>query len=487
MKGLFRAIVPLLALVALTGAALQSLCDDPSCNCQTTTTDLIDVKCQCIHNQVLRIGSLRNSHNSAYLPEKAVSVHLKGCHHVELFARTFNHVAQSLRNLSVVDSTTAVMHKRLFESRHQQNSGSNGHSLQMSSISFSQIRDLRVHGHGFEGVSIDDTFELDQVVIERVPSLAFNFDSVNEFSIRNSRFERVSALGFKFGGYASQGRCREFNVYQESSFFSLAPQAFSLKCDKLMLGYNTFNKLQDGSLAITYGFADIQHNTFESFIGKPFKDFKPILKGEGDNFQSGLVFRENRLAGDPTLPFNSLAMPGYADLSQGTEDHMVMIESNHFRCKCDSVGWVIAAMEHGYQKDKLLTESDRGSWYFLKALYKTADKCVECSLTECQLSPGGEKFLAFAKSALFSATGEASSLVCAESGKPVGNGHGAGAQAIDLFANSNNDGGGKATTTVGDQVSDVPVAEEATGNAANSIALFLSPAFMFLLALFCLF
>ena len=75
-----------------------------------------------------------------------------------------------------------------------------------------------------------------------------------------------------------------------------------------------------------------------------------FLQDEGDNFQSGLVFRENRLAGDPTLPFNSLAMPGYADLSQGTEDHMVMIESNHFRCKCDSVGWVIAAMEHGYQK-----------------------------------------------------------------------------------------------------------------------------------------
>ena len=139
-------------------------------------------------------------------------------------------------------------------------------------------------------------------------------------------------------------------------------------------------------------------------------------------------------------------------------------------------------------QDKLLTESDRGSWYFLKALYKTADKCVECSLTECQLSPGGEKFLAFAKSALFSATGEASSLVCAESGKPVGNGHGPGAKAIDLFANSNNDGGGKATTTIGDEVSEVPVAEEATGNAANSIALFVSPpVLIFSLALFCLF
>ena len=75
---------------------------------------------------------------------------------------------------------------------------------------------------------------------------------------------------------------------------------------------------------------------------------------EGDPHQSGLVFRENRISGDPTLPFNSLAMPGYADLTaEGLSDETagtVIIESNHFRCQCDSVAWLIAAMEHDYQK-----------------------------------------------------------------------------------------------------------------------------------------
>jgi len=88
----------------------------------------------------------------------------------------------------------------------------------------------------------------DQVVMERVPSLAFYLDEVNEFRIRNSRFERVSTWGFKFGTEAGSS-CREFNVLQESSFFSLASQAFLMKCDKVLLLQNTFNKLQDASLA----------------------------------------------------------------------------------------------------------------------------------------------------------------------------------------------------------------------------------------------
>jgi len=171
-------------------------------------------------------------------------------------------------------------------------------------------------------------------------------------------------------------------------------------------------------------------------------------------------------------------MPGYSDLTSSGAS--LTIESNHFRCKCDSVGWLIAAMEHGYQKERLLTEDDRGSWSFLKALYKSADRCVECSLTKCQLSPGDEKFLTFAKSALFSATGEASSLVCAKSGKPVGNGHHKGSKAsnINLFTynnGDNSDGKGdpvKDTSSAGDK-SDTdetssPVAEGATGGAATT-------------------
>ena len=130
-------------------------------------------------------------------------------------------------------------------------------------------------------------------------------------------------------------------------------------------------------------------------------------------------------------------------------------------------------------QERLLTADDHGSWSFLKALYKTADRCVECSLTKCQLSPGGEKFLAFAKSALFSATGEASSLVCSESGKPVGNGHhhGAkgrnGAKGINLFTFNKDDKGAAVKDTLSAEDSaetdepSSPVAEEATGNTAT--------------------
>ena len=36
-----------------------------------------------------------------------------------------------------------------------------------------------------------------EVTVPRVPSLAFNFDHIKEFSIFGSRFDRVSMWGFK--------------------------------------------------------------------------------------------------------------------------------------------------------------------------------------------------------------------------------------------------------------------------------------------------
>ena len=47
--------------------------------------------------------------------------------------------------------------------------------------------DLKVHRHAFEGISVEDVFEISEVVMERVPSLAFNFDAVNEFRVQSSR------------------------------------------------------------------------------------------------------------------------------------------------------------------------------------------------------------------------------------------------------------------------------------------------------------
>jgi hypothetical protein len=37
---------------------------------------------------------------------------------------------------------------------------------------------------------------------------------------------------------------------------------------------------------------------------------------------SGLVFRENKFASDPVLPFNVFAMPGYADVNNGRQDNL---------------------------------------------------------------------------------------------------------------------------------------------------------------------
>ena len=62
---------------------------------------------------------------------------------------------------------------------------------------FFQIQELVVHRHTFEGVRVDGTFMLKNVIVQQTPSLAFAFDSIKEFSIFRSRFDRVSMWGFK--------------------------------------------------------------------------------------------------------------------------------------------------------------------------------------------------------------------------------------------------------------------------------------------------
>ena len=58
-------------------------------------------------------------------------------------SRSFNHVVDSLKRVSVEDSTTAVLHQRQFEHRQNQNGGgggANGHSLHLTSFKISKVR-----------------------------------------------------------------------------------------------------------------------------------------------------------------------------------------------------------------------------------------------------------------------------------------------------------------------------------------------------------
>ena len=138
--------------------------------------------------------------------------------------------------------------------------------------SYFQVTDLKVKRHSFEGIRVDGSFLLENVIVQRTPSLAFAFDAVKQFSIFASRFDRVSMWGFKLD------ECIEFNALAKSRFFSLASQAMHMKCNKFMLTDNTFDNLHDSSLGLTYGLLDVQGNTFEKLTGKPFVDMRPLIE-----------------------------------------------------------------------------------------------------------------------------------------------------------------------------------------------------------------
>ena len=119
-----------------------------------------------------------------------------------------------------------------------------------------------------------------------------------------------------------------------------------MKCDKFMAAYNVFGQLQDSAFDVEFGLADIQGNTFETLTGKPFLDLRPRPTEVSRSFmpniyilyllfvtfcnelqpssevpssvQSGFVFRENKFAADPTLPFGSLAMPAFEKVKVGS-------------------------------------------------------------------------------------------------------------------------------------------------------------------------
>jgi len=71
--------------------------------------------------QIFNLGPLiangdKGKHNAVYLPSETASFKLKGCHHVEIFGRSFNHLPD-LKTLELLDLQKLILHPRMFESR----------------------------------------------------------------------------------------------------------------------------------------------------------------------------------------------------------------------------------------------------------------------------------------------------------------------------------------------------------------------------------
>lgn len=71
--------------------------------------------------QIFNVGPLvsngeKAKHNAVSLPSETVSFTLKGCHHVEIFGRSFNHLPQ-LKSIDIRDLQKLILHPRMFESR----------------------------------------------------------------------------------------------------------------------------------------------------------------------------------------------------------------------------------------------------------------------------------------------------------------------------------------------------------------------------------
>ena len=114
----------------------------------------------------------------------------------------------------------------------------------------------------------------------------------------------------------------------------------------------------------------------------------------------GLVFRENKFASIPELPFASLALPSFGNLPSSSS--YIDIDGNQFVCDCHSIGWFLAFGKLGFNSQTLANirkVAPRDEANFIDKIYASAGQCLQCHPDgDCQETP--ETVTNFAASAI---------------------------------------------------------------------------------------
>jgi len=310
------------------------------------------------------------------LPKTVQYIQVENCHQVDLQSSLFNYL-DTVYNITIRNVDTVVIHPDLHNSEVPP-----ANSYSVGSIELHNIRDLQVRQYAFRSVHVTHRFYLGEVNMTSVVPMSLAFEYVKEFSVFASNFDKISMWGIKLN------RCREFNILGMTHFTSLASHAIKARCEKFSMAYNWFGSLQDSSFEVEYILCDIQGNTFVTLAGKPFLDLKPTnpeeLQITNEISMSGFIFRENKFASVPELPFGSLAMPFFDRINK--DSSYVDIDNNRFACSCDRMGWLLAYGQHGYNSRSISHISKikgTGSLSFIRQIYQTSGNCVACSYQHC--------------------------------------------------------------------------------------------------------
>ena len=261
---------------------------------------------------------------------------------------------------------------------------------ELENIQLTNIANLIVKRYAMKDIRVTGRFYLGEVTTRSLPAMALELSYVGEFSVFASKFERISMFGIVIG------QCREFNILGMTTFKSLAAHAIKVKADKFSLAYNWFGHLHDSSFDVEFGLCDIQGNTFRSLQGKPFLSLTPYFNLDPATSQenTGLVFRENKFLSQPSLPWASLALPSFTQLSPSTS--YIDIDTNQFVCDCRALDWFLAFGQLNHNSVALSNigrlQSQTGQ--FSREMFRTAGSCLHCQGENC--AETGESLADFA-------------------------------------------------------------------------------------------